>query len=408
MKLLEPGFAIASLDRVVGLDEIEAAVAERNNAPLALSVPGDTNIDLILPWADKVDAILIVFGGFRDGRGFSLASLLRQKGFKGELRASGDLLPDHAPLLARCGFDGAEPPIGASTSEWTRALNSFSAVYQPAADGAPTVWSLRARARKAFEAQALESKPDNDPKLDAVAAKIDLAEQVRVLNAEFRDAEPQAILEAAIKHKFVGRIAVLSSFGAEAAVGLHMIAQVDPATPVLFLDTDRHFAPTLQYRDRLVKQLGLTALRVLTPKDAEKHDTKGDLWRTNPDLCCSVRKVEPLAAVTPEFDALITGRKRFHGGQRMRLPAFELINGQIRVNPLANWSAEQIEDYFVANKLVKHPLVDGGYRSIGCWPCTQPSSEEDVRGGRWSGLEKNECGIHMPTRWAAELERQAS
>ena len=120
-----------------------------------------------------------------------------------------------------------------------------------------------------------------------------------------------------------------------------MAAKIDPATPVLFLDTDRHFVPTLEYRDRLAASLGLTDVRVLTPSDAETRDPRGDLWRTDSDACCDLRKVEPLAAVLPQFDALITGRKRFHGGERVRLPVFEVVDGQIRVNPLANWDGER-------------------------------------------------------------------
>ena len=134
---------------------------------------------------------------------------------------------------------------------------------------------------------------------------------------------------------------MLSSFGTEAAVGLHVVAGVDRDLPVLFLDTDRHFVPTLEYRDRLTKHLGLTDLRSLEPKGAAARDPRGDLWRTDPDACCSLRKVAPLAAVAPQFDALITGRKRFHGGSRLRLPVFEAVGAQIRVNPLANWSADR-------------------------------------------------------------------
>lgn len=203
---------------------------------------------------------------------------------------------------------------------------------------------------------------------------------------------------------------MLSSFGAEAAAGLHLVAEQDPSVPVLFLDTDRHFIPTLDYRDQLSKRLGLTDVRSLRPVEAETHDPKGDLWRSNPDACCDLRKVRPLGAVRPDFDVLITGRKRFHGGARLRLPPFELVEGQIRVNPLANWSSDEIEAYFDAHDLPRHPLTQGGYRSIGCWPCTQPSSEdEDARAGRWKGLDKTECGIHMPSRWVAEeIARRAS
>jgi phosphoadenosine phosphosulfate reductase len=121
-----------------------------------------------------------------------------------------------------------------------------------------------------------------------------------------------------------------------------------------------------------------------------------------------VRKVRPLqAALTGGFDALITGRKRFQGGARLRLPVFEIVDGTVRINPLAGWSAEDVDAYYLAHALPRHPLVEGGYRSIGCWPCTQPSArEEDTRAGRWAGLEKTECGIHLPAQWAASVERR--
>jgi phosphoadenylyl-sulfate reductase (thioredoxin) len=380
MRWLEPGAtAWAPFSR----EGVEAALNETPRREIAVRVAADAPIAELAPYLDRIGKIAVLFAGFRDGRGFSLGQTLRDRGFTGELAAAGDLLPDHAPMLKRCGFDAAEPPPGASHDDWTRALESFSAVYQPAADGASTVWALRAAKRKAEDAQALAAE----------------------LNAKYRDASATEIVRAAVA-RFPGRIAVLSSFGTEAAVGLHILAGVDRETPVLFLDTDRHFVPTLDYRDQLTQKLGLTDLRILTPKGADTRDARGDLWRTDPDACCALRKVEPLAAVTPQFDALITGRKRFHGGSRLRLPVFEAVGGQIRVNPLANWSAEAIEAHFEAYDLPRHPLTQGGYRSVGCWPCTQPSSEEEnVRAGRWRGLAKDECGIHMPSRWAAEQRR---
>lgn len=351
------------------------------------------------PWPA---AVVVVFSGFRDGRGFSLAATLRERGFTGELIASGDVIPDQAAMLKRVGFDAVELPAGADAGEWERAAVAFSAAYQSSADGAVPVWKRRQASRAAL---AGSSKRDReavgfkDDEIDGLAAS---------LNAEFREASAEEIVRAALA-RFRGRAAVLSSFGAEAAVTLRMAAEADPSTPVLFLDTERHFEPTLQYRDRLVRQLGLTDLRVLKPRDAETHDPRGDLWRTDPDGCCALRKVRPLAEVAAGFDVLITGRKRLHGGARVRLPAFERVGEQVRVNPLANWSAERIESYFVEHALPKHPLTQGGYRSIGCWPCTQPSSDrENVRAGRWAGVDKTECGIHMPERWAAELDRRAS
>ncbi|MBS0295557.1 MAG: phosphoadenylyl-sulfate reductase [Proteobacteria bacterium] len=377
MRLLEAGERFGADLPEIGLDELAGS-----NAIVALRAGGETEAAPILAARERIGRLVVAFSGFKDGRGFSLAAILREGGFQGELIATGDLIPDHAPMLARCGFDAAELPVGASVEDWRRALGSFSAAYQPAADHAATVWARRGAPLKA---------------------------QVEALNAELRDAPASEIVQAALT-RFPGRVAVLSSFGAEAAVGLHLVAEQDASVPVLFLDTDRHFIPTLDYRDQLTERLGLTDVRSLRPVEAETHDPKGDLWRSNPDACCDLRKVKPLASVRPDFDVLITGRKRIHGGTRLRLPPFELVEGQIRVNPLANWSTDEIEAYFDANTLPRHPLTQGGYRSIGCWPCTQPSSEdEDARAGRWKGLDKTECGIHMPSRWVAEeIARRAS
>jgi phosphoadenylyl-sulfate reductase (thioredoxin) len=381
MRWLEPGAASGWAD--FSVDGVESALEETPRREIRVRLVAEALVADVAPFLDRIGRIAVAFAGFKDGRGFSLGQSLRERGFTGEMIATGDLLPDHAPMLARCGFDAVDAPLGASREDWDRALHSFSAVYQPAADGAETVWAKRAAKRKTQAVAALAAE----------------------LNAQYRDASAEEIIRATLA-RFPGRVAMLSSFGAEAAVGLHLLSRIDRETPVLFLDTDRHFVPTLEYRDRLAAKLGLADLRVLTPVDAASRDVRGDLWRTDPNACCRLRKVEPLAAIAPQFDALITGRKRFHGGARLRLPVFEAVGGQIRVNPLANWSSAAIEAHFEAYDLPRHPLAQGGYRSVGCWPCTQPSSEEEnVRAGRWRGLEKSECGIHMPSRWAAEQRR---
>jgi phosphoadenylyl-sulfate reductase (thioredoxin) len=367
----------------VAVEDLAAVLLSNAQDAIHVRVPGETSADVFAAGFVRIARITVVFGGFRDGRGFSLGQTLRERGYTGELVASGEVIADHAPMLARCGFDAVELPTGAVIGDWEGALASFSAVYQSASDGVTTVWAKREAARAAVKKVA-----------DAQALAVEL-------NAKYRDASAEEIVRAAVS-RFPGRIATLSSFGTEAAVGLHILSRVARDTPVLFLDTDRHFAPTLSYRDQLTKKLGLTDLRTLTPQAAETNDPRGDLWRTNPDACCSLRKVQPLAAVAPQFDALITGRKRFHGGARVRLPVFEAVGAQIRVNPLANWSSEAIEAHLEVYDLPRHPLTQGGYRSVGCWPCTQPSAEEEnIRAGRWRGLEKSECGIHMPERWVA-------
>ncbi|HXQ47997.1 MAG TPA: phosphoadenylyl-sulfate reductase [Caulobacteraceae bacterium] len=225
----------------------------------------------------------------------------------------------------------------------------------------------------------------------------DTADLAARLNAELRDAEPQQILSAAID--LLGdRLALVSSFGAESAVLLHMAAALKPDIPVLFLDTGMLFGQTLDYRQRLVARLGLSDVRDLRPQyqDLAVHDPSADLWKTDTDTCCHIRKVLPLERALAGFDGWITGRKRFQGGARVRLKVVDLGEGRLKFNPLANWSKEQLDAYAAEHDLPAHPLVEFGYPSIGCWPCTAPVEEgDDVRAGRWAGTDKTECGIHV-------------
>ena len=220
---------------------------------------------------------------------------------------------------------------------------------------------------------------------------------VRALDARLRNAEPQEILRTAWT-LYGERLALVSSFGAESAVLLHMAAQIDPSMPVLFLDTGMLFGQTLDYRQKLAAQLGLTDVRDLRPlyQDLAIHDPSQDLWKTDTDACCHIRKVLPLDKALGGFDAWITGRKRFHGGSRLRLKVVEAAEGKVKFNPLANWSKEQLDAYAAQHDLPAHPLVEFGYPSVGCWPCTKPAEADDVRSGRWAGSEKTECGIHVP------------
>lgn len=195
-----------------------------------------------------------------------------------------------------------------------------------------------------------------------------------------------------------GRVGVSSSFGAEAAVLLDLVARVDPATPVIFADTGRLFAETLDYRDRLTVRLGLSDLRTATPDPVRiaAQDGDGTLHASDHDSCCWLRKVEPFLEAIADFDVVITGRKRFHGAERDNLLPVETTATPIRINPLAKWSEDDIHRYMKTRKLPPHPLVARGYRSIGCDVCTRGTrADEAVRAGRWSGFEKTECGIHQ-------------
>ncbi|QHI96171.1 phosphoadenylyl-sulfate reductase [Aristophania vespae] len=200
--------------------------------------------------------------------------------------------------------------------------------------------------------------------------------------------------------QFAGRVALISSFGAESAVLLALLAQNDPQIPVYFLDTKRHFPETLLYRDQLVQFLGLKNLRILSPSDEalKDRDPQDQLAGFDPDACCALRKVEPLEVVLPEFDLWLTGRKRMQSLTRAALPVIEpQKDGTVKINPLAQWQQADITHFMREKGLPQHPLVAKGYLSIGCVPCTRPVKEgEDSRAGRWAGKVKMECGIHRP------------
>ena len=230
------------------------------------------------------------------------------------------------------------------------------------------------------------------------------------LNRMFRGSDTSEMLRAVIEDGLVGELATVSSFGAESAVLLHIVAQVDPGLPVLFLETGKHFPETLAYRDQLVARLGLTGLINLRP-DPEllaKRDESGLRWSYDPDGCCEIRKVLPLAAALAGYDATLTGRKAFQSATRANLPRFEVdtsdAQGRLKINPLIDWSADDVAAYIAEHDLPPHPLVEQGYPSIGCSPCTHKVAPgEDPRSGRWKGWDKTECGIHTPLTDEGEL-----
>lgn len=226
----------------------------------------------------------------------------------------------------------------------------------------------------------------------------DLAARAVALNEGWGALPAVDILRLSLTTLFPGRVALVSSFGAESAVLLHLAASVDRAVPVVFIDTGRLFPETLQYRDTLISRLGLTDVRSVgpDPQAMEAADPFGALFSIDPDRCCHLRKVEPLADALSPFDAWITGRKRFQASTRAELPVFEADATHIKISPLASWGAGELAAYLREHDLPRHPLVAKGYPSIGCAPCTSPVAEgEDARAGRWRGREKTECGIHV-------------
>jgi len=350
---------------------------------LRLSVT--TPLEEVEAAAAATDVLVLEFDAFRDGRGFSLAAVLRERGYAGRLIAAGKVLPDQARHLRRSGFDAVELAPGADAAAWARMDQAFSVAYQPAVDPAPTIWQRR-------RAAANDAAP---PDLEALADR---------LNREVEGKDAAAIVKAALDSRLGLKVAAISSFGAESAVLLDTIAGENQEIPVIFLETGQHFLQTLSYRTQLTKALGLNDVRLVTPDAGEKAalDARDDLWKTDADACCDLRKVRPLARATAGFDALITGRKRYQASTRAELKPFEVLDGVLRINPLADWSGEDVEAWLDARDLPRHPLVEQGYRSIGCWPCTRAVEDgEDRRAGRWSGMDKVECGIHLGKRKAA-------
>jgi phosphoadenosine phosphosulfate reductase len=236
-------------------------------------------------------------------------------------------------------------------------------------------------------------------------------ERIALLQDRYAEASAADILGAALREVFPGRIAIVSSFGAEAAVLLHLVAAIDRSTPVLFADTGRHFPETLAYRDALAAQLGLTGLRSVGPGASDIEALDPDLTRAvrDPDGCCAFRKVKPLAGALVDFDAWVSGRKRFQAATRAELPVFEIEGAHAKINPLARWGAADLAAYAQEHDLPAHPLVARGYLSIGCAPCTSPVVPgEDPRAGRWRRLEKTECGIHRTEAASAVETRQGT
>jgi phosphoadenosine phosphosulfate reductase len=218
------------------------------------------------------------------------------------------------------------------------------------------------------------------------------------LNARFADTDAEQMLGAIIPELRDG-LAIVSSFGAESAVLLHMVATVDRGLPLIFVNTQKIFGETLAYRDALAEQLGFTDLRVVRPDpyDLAASDRTGLRWSYDPDGCCDLRKVRPLRRALAPFDAWISGRKAYQGRTRTALPRFEIDEGRLKLNPLADWDKPRLDAYFEAHKLPRHPLEADGYKSIGCSPCTsRVKPGEDPRAGRWRGWDKTECGIHKP------------
>ena len=230
-----------------------------------------------------------------------------------------------------------------------------------------------------------------------LAADATILHSAQTLDHALRNASPAHVIEAALKAVGREQLALVSSFGTESAALLKVMADVDPAIPVIFLDTGWLFEETLAYRDTLIAALGLRDVRSIKPLEEalSRQDPDRELWFSDPDACCRIRKVEPLARALKPFSAWINGRKRFQGGARAEIPVVEDDGARLKFNPFANVAREEIEAIYKLAKLPPHPLVASGYLSVGCMPCSSRTApDEDARSGRWRGRAKTECGIH--------------
>ncbi|MFK4793209.1 phosphoadenylyl-sulfate reductase [Sphingobium sp. ZW T5_29] len=219
------------------------------------------------------------------------------------------------------------------------------------------------------------------------------------LNVRFEGVDTLSMLKTVFAEGLAGNVAVVSSFGTESAVLLHLVAMADRNVPVIFVDTLKMFTETLDYRDTLIGRFGFTDSRAVTPiaDVLAKKDETGLRWSYDPDGCCEIRKVEPMHRAKEGLDAWISGRKAFQSVTRQNLPRFEIEDGRLKINPLGDWTKTDLEAYFEQHQLPRHPLEAQGYLSIGCEPCTSKVLPgEDPRAGRWRGWDKVECGIHTP------------
>ncbi|MEW5423632.1 phosphoadenylyl-sulfate reductase [Amorphus sp. 3PC139-8] len=241
------------------------------------------------------------------------------------------------------------------------------------------------------EATATDTNPDGS----VVALKLDRRLRVR---------RALETISSVLVDGSAGKTAIVSSFGGESAVLLALVAEVAPDAPVIFLETGKHFPETLRHRDQLVARLGLTNVQSIAPDATalSDEDPDGTLWARDTDQCCTIRKVLPLERTLAGYDAWITGRKRFQAATRNALPFVEWDGQHVKINPLADWTADDLAAFMDERDLPLHPLTKQGFPSIGCMPCTERVEDgEDARAGRWRGSGKTECGIHLPKDRAA-------
>jgi phosphoadenosine phosphosulfate reductase len=224
----------------------------------------------------------------------------------------------------------------------------------------------------------------------------ELREIVSHVGAELELAPAEHIIEWAAA-TFGERFCITSSMGD--AVLAHLASKVVPGIDVVFLDTGYHFAETIGTADAVKHTLPLNLITITPVQSVAEQDAEygPDLYKRDPDLCCKLRKVEPLATSLDGYDAWATGLRRAETHNRVTAPVvgWDAKKKKVKVSPIARWTDEQVETYIAENGVLVNPLVYDGYPSIGCWPCTsRVAPGEDPRSGRWAGQNKTECGIH--------------
>ena len=378
---------------VVGLELLlKIGIDQLNTPSLGVLIDTDDQLDEIVPYLSKIDLVVIEFSSFSDGRGFSTGYRLRNSiGYDAEIWAKGNLIADQYAQALQCGIDAVliddlqfkRQPI----EQWQNALNDAPVPYRFEDHMGNTYHESKKKPANLINAN------DND------------ADEITRLNKYFASKPTEELLKYVLKEKRFGRLALVSSFGIQSSILLHLVANIDPETNVLFIDTGKLFPQTLQFQEKLAATLNLTNTKPVKQRlpKLRHQDPNGNLWQIDNSACCDLRKIQPLNNELAHFDSWISGRKTFQGGMRSSLDLFEKSGAHIKINPLANWSKDQLEAYMDRFDLPVHPLADEGYTSVGCMPCTTTTlPNQSPREGRWSGMAKTECGIHLPAKILAD------
>jgi len=236
-------------------------------------------------------------------------------------------------------------------------------------------------------------------RVDRTGAELLTPAALRAEAERLRDRRPEEILAWALG-AFPGRTGVTVSFGGPGVALAYMASRIEPATPIVFLDTGMLFPETYALRDELVSRYALNLVEFTPAVDP------GPLYETDTDRCCTIRKVDPMARALGDYDAWVSAIRRDQGESRRDVEVVEQheVDGRplLKVHPLAHWDRATVWRYIVEHEIPYHPLLDRGYTSLGCWPCTRRTrADEGERAGRWSGRAKTECGLHTFTARAS-------